>query len=145
MLGLPIAFEVRERADLNAVEVVPRIDGMLLTELVGDFEAGAGLVAVDGPYGGLVPSRNRFGAMHRHFRGGTTESYGPATPVLGCDCGEWAHWALLCRIDVTDRAVTWAGFAQPRYPSRDYSGFGPFRFDRDDYEDALAELALAMA
>jgi hypothetical protein len=140
-----INFVVRERADLHAVEVVPAIGATLLTTLIDAYEIGAGMSPAGDLYGGLVPALYRFGAMDRHFRGGSTETFGPATPVLGGECGEWGCWPLLCRIGVTDREVIWDEFAQPHRPVRDYSGFGPFRFARDRYEDALADLALALA
>jgi hypothetical protein len=139
-----IEFVVQDRPDLGAVEIVPAVDGVLLTTMVAAYEAAA--VRACRPYGGLVPARYRFGAMDRHFRGGSTESFGPATPVLACgDCGDWVCWPLLCRIGVSDDEVVWDAFAQPRRPIHDYGWFGPFRFTRDGYEDALGDLALCMA
>ncbi len=128
-----IAFDVRVHPDAGGdVEVVPRVGGELLTDLIGDHAPSSG------PYGGLVPARYRFGAMHRHFRGGVTEVFrAGATPVLGCACGEWSCRPLWCRITVADYLVAWDRFPHP--------GFGPFLFTRGAYEDALAELALALA
>jgi hypothetical protein len=137
-----LAFLVRERPG-GLLEVLPQIEGVLLTTLIDGYELGAGMDPAGGVYGGLVPSSYPFGAMDRHFRGGSTETFGPATPVLGGECGDWRCWPLLCRIGVTDRVVTWDEFAQPHRPVRDYGRFGPFRFTRDMYEDALADLALA--
>jgi hypothetical protein len=140
-----ITFVVRERPDLHVVEVVPQIDGVLLTDLIDGYERSAGMHPAGGCYGGLIPVYYRFGAMNRHFRGGSTEAFGPATPVLGCECGEWGCWPLTCRIGVADGLVGWDEFAQPHRPARDYTRFGPFLFTRDGYEDALADLALALA
>lgn len=127
-----IAFDVRVRATPDGdVEVIPRIGGELLTDLIDDHDPGGG------PYGGLVPARYRFGAMDRHFRGGTTETFrAGATPVLGCACGVWSCRPLWCRITVTGERVVWDRFSRP--------GFGPFVFTRGAYEDALADLALAL-
>lgn len=36
--------------------------------------------------------------------------------------------------------VVWDEFRQPRRRERDYSGFGPYLFDRARYEAAVAEL-----
>jgi hypothetical protein len=69
-----IEFVVQDRPDLGAVEIVPAVDGVLLTTLVAAYEAAA--VRACRPYGGLVPARYRFGAMDRHFRGGSTEAFG---------------------------------------------------------------------
>jgi hypothetical protein len=143
--GHEIAFVIRDRADLRTLEVVPAIDDVLLTDLVDTYEIGHAMHPAGHAYGGLVPARYRFGAMDRHYRGGSTEAFGPAVPVLGCECGEWGCWPLLARISVCDGAVAWDGFAQPHRPVRDYSGLGPFRFTRDQYEDALADLSLALA
>jgi hypothetical protein len=142
--GHQIEFVVRDRADLGALEVVPEIDGVPLTTLIGGYERHRGLPPAGRPYGGLVPAFYRFGKMNRHFRGGTTETFGPATPVLGCNCGDWCCWSLMCRIGVTDYEVTWDSFTQPHRPGVDYRGFGPFRFARAGYEDALGDLALCL-
>jgi hypothetical protein len=143
--GNEIAFVLRERADLRALEVVPEIDGVLLTDMADAYEIGHAMLPAGNAYGGLVPALYRFGAMDRHFRGGSTEAFGPVTPVLGCECGDWGCWPLLARISVRDEAVTWDAFAQPHRPIRDYSGLGPFHFRRAHYEDALADLSLALA
>jgi hypothetical protein len=140
-----ITFVVRERAGSGELEVVPLIGGVLLTTLIDAYELGTGMDPAGGAYGGLVPASYRFGGMERHFRGGSTETFGPATPVLGGECGQWDCWPLLCRIGFTGGEVRWDEFAQPRRPVRDYTRFGPFRFDRDEYEDALADLALTFA
>ena len=139
-----VTFLVRERAG-GVLEVIPQIEGVPLTKLIDGYELRAGMDPAGGVYGGLIPSSYPFGAMERHFRGGSTETFGPATPVLGGECGDWGCWPLLCRISVTDHVVTWDEFAQPRRPVRDYTRFGPFRFTRDMYEDALADLALTLA
>ena len=145
MTGREIAFVVRPRPDLHTVEVVPAVDGVPLTTLIDRYELGSAMHPAGGAYGGLVPAFYRFGAMDRHFRGGSTESFGPHTPVLGCACGEWGCWPLTCRIGVTDEVVTWDRFGQPHRPARDYTRFGPFRFAREVYEDALGDLALTLA
>lgn len=37
----------------------------------------------------------------------------------------------------------WRGFIQPCRPERDYGDFGPFVFQRDQYERAVREAAAA--
>ncbi len=66
---------------------------------------------------------------------------GPKTPVLGCECGEWGCWPLLARITATTDLVTWDAFEQPHRKTRDYVAFGPFQFDRHQYDDALRALS----
>jgi hypothetical protein len=38
--------------------------------------------------------------------------------------------------------VTWHAFRQPHREERDYTDFGPFRFDADEYVAALERLAI---
>lgn len=40
-------------------------------------------------------------------------------------------------ITVTAELVTWDSFEQPHRKTRDYTAFGPFRFDRHRYDNAL--------
>src|SRR5918994_3771974 len=119
-----IRFLVRPRDDLGVHEVVPRVDGELLTEVVEAFERAAGMDPPGG-YGGLIPAFFRFGPLDEHFHGRRAGADSPATPVLGCDCGEWGCWPFMAHIDVTDTTVTWAAFTQPHRPTRDYTGLGP--------------------
>lgn len=135
-----IQFDHRIREDLGVLEVVPRVDDIDLTELIDRFETDAGMTPAGDVYGGLVPQYYRFGPMEDHFRGRSVGAGGPKTPVLGCECGEWGCWPLMARIVVTDDLVVWDCFEQPYRETRDYVGFGPFRFDRRQYDDALREL-----
>lgn len=91
-------------------------------------------------YGGLIPQSFRFGPMRDHFYGHSTDAMGPKTPVLGCECGEWGCWPLMAHIIVTADSVTWDSIEQPHRKTRDYTAFGPFRFDRRQYDDALQAL-----
>ena len=60
--------------------------------------------------------------------------------VLGCNCGEVGCWRLRCRSDADGQRITWHDFLQPHRPDRDYSGFGPFRFDSTQYMSAISLL-----
>lgn len=60
--------------------------------------------------------------------------------VLGCQCGDATCWPLFCQIGRDDRTTVWKGFTQPHRPDRDYSLFGPFVFDRDQYSEAVLKL-----
>jgi hypothetical protein len=91
--------------------------------------------------GGLIPEFFRFGPMQDHFLGRSTNAMGPKTPVLGCECGEWGCWPLMARITATADCVTWDAFEQPHRKARDYVAFGPFQFDRHQYDDALQALS----
>ncbi|WP_305788176.1 hypothetical protein [Symbioplanes lichenis] len=140
MISDEIRFDCRRRNDGGVLEVVPWIGGVPLTELIDRFEIAAGMRPAGGAYGGLIPEFFRFGPMGEHFSGRSTGVTGPKTPVLGCECGEWGCWPLLAVVTVSDDQVRWDAFEQPHRKARDYSGFGPFRFDRRQYDDALAVL-----
>jgi len=122
----------------GAVSLIPAVDGVPLTEIVARFETGF----EDGPaggYGGIVPQHFRFGDLLKYFLGLEDKQW-PATGeawLLGCECGDVGCWPLSARIAVTDAAVVWSGFSQPHQLQRDYSSFGPFEFDRAQYEAAV--------
>jgi hypothetical protein len=140
-----IQFDRQHRDDLGVLEVVPRIDGVPLTELIDRFEADAGMQPAGDAYGGLIPQFYRFGPMEDHFHGRSTNSMGPKTPLLGCECGEWGCWPLMAHITVTTGLVIWDSFEQPHRTTRDYTGFGPFQFDRHQYDEALRDLSTAIS
>ncbi|WP_406458676.1 hypothetical protein OG782_36835 [Streptomyces sp. NBC_00876] len=139
-----IRFDRQHRDTLGVFEVVPCIDGIPLTKLIDTFEIGAGMQPAGDAYGGLIPQYFRFGPMENHFRGQSTDAMGPKTPLLGCECGEWGCWPLLAGITATPDHVNWGSFEQPHRKRRDYSGFGPFRFDRLQYADAVRVLSAAL-
>ena len=65
--------------------------------------------------------------------------------LLGCICGIDECWPLLARVETTETTVIWSDFEQPYRSSNhpnswDYSGFGPFVFDRIAYETELEKL-----
>lgn len=140
-----IQFVVRPRDVRGVREAVPVIDRELLTDLIDQFELSAGMQPAGNAYGGLVPAFSRFGPLDEHFRGRSARAMGPKTPLLGCECGEWGCWPLMAQITVTDDDVVWDSFEQPYRRSRDYSRFGPFCFERRQYEAALQALSVEFA
>jgi len=139
-----IWFDCQQHGDRDVLEIVPRIDGTPLTDLIDRFETDAGMQPAGNAYGGLIPRFFRFGPLEDHFHGLSTGAMGPKTPVLGCECGEWGCWPLMSSITVTAELVTWDSFEQPHRKTRDYAAFGPFRFDRHQYDDALQILSTAI-
>ncbi|MFG2645098.1 hypothetical protein ACGFYP_29495 [Streptomyces sp. NPDC048370] len=91
-------------------------------------------------YGGLIPEFFRFGPLQDHVFERSTNAMGPKTPVLGCECGEWGCWPLMAGITTTTDLVIWDAFEQPHRKTREYTAFGPFQFDRHQYDDALRAL-----
>jgi len=135
-----VRFIVRERNDLNGVaEVVPEVDGVALTDLIHGFEKRAGMETRNVSYGGLIPAYFRFGPLRHHFLAGAGAfvSGQRKVPLLGCKCGEWGCWPLLTSVRADDASVAWSAFEQPHRPERDYSGFGPFQFERAEHEEEL--------
>ena len=59
--------------------------------------------------------------------------------MLGCTCGVNECLPFLAEVRITDDQVLWGGFQYPLATglSWDYSDFGPFVFDRAQYEVAL--------
>ncbi|WP_369253890.1 hypothetical protein [Streptomyces sp. R35] len=145
MTSNEIRFDCQHRGDGGPLVIVPHIGGAPLTELIDRFEMDAGMQPAGDAYGGLIPEFFRFGPMEDHFHGQSTNAMGPKTPVLGCECGEWGCWPLMARIIVTPDHVTWDSFEQPHRRTRDYSGFGPFHFDRHQYDDAVKALSAAVS
>jgi hypothetical protein len=121
------------------------LTGIALTELIDRFEADAGMQPAGDAYGGLILQYFRFGRMDDHFHGRSADAMGPKTPVLGCECGEWGCWPLMARITVTGDLVVWDSFEQPHRMTRNYTAFGPFQFDRRQYDDALRALTEAIS
>ena len=97
-----------------------------------------------GNYIGLVAGYMRIDLAGQFLGGQGTpmfEGDGERTALLGCGCGEVGCSPLMARITVTDQTVTWDDFEQPTRPDWDYEGFGPFSFDRAQYERALMAIA----
>jgi hypothetical protein len=127
-------------------EVRPFVDGRDLIDRIAEFEAPfAGKLA--GRYMGLCSdafSPDRFLGRCETWYGENEDK----VAVLSCECGEEGCWPLAVRILSTPETIVWTGFEQPHRSRRkknpdlrwDYSGFGPFTFDRAAY---VAELELA--
>ncbi|WP_348649120.1 hypothetical protein [Rhizobium sp. WYCCWR 11152] len=132
-----------ENKDEETVAIVPCVDGVGLDQLVADFERAAGYSDPAGGYGGLIPSFYRFGPLSSYFLGreepvqggGQGEIY-----VLSCECGEVGCWPLVAYVRLHQNKVTWDGFSQPHRPRRNYESFGPFEFERQQYEQVIEDL-----
>lgn len=111
------------------------LDGTALVELVRTFETAHGFDDT-GNYGGAFPES--------FLRPGPDVGTHPTSPdveVLDCGCSIPGCWPLATRVTWLDEEVTWSSFRNAQRPERDYSGFGPFVFERTAYESALATAA----
>jgi len=124
----------------GAVLIVPLVGGRALTELVAEFESGF-KDGQAGGYAGLVPQYFSFGDLSEYYLGRDDDQFPTQGEVwlLGCECGEVGCWPLAARVAVSDTSVVWSGFGQENLPERDYSGFGPFEFDRGQYDAAVRD------
>jgi hypothetical protein len=131
--------------DLRQIKI--EVNGVELPELVRKAELPSARADEEeemaGNYIGLVAGYMRIDLAGQFLGGqgtpmfeGTTEK----TALLGCGCGEVGCSPLMARITVTDDTVTWDRFEQPTRPDWDYDDFGPFTFDRGQYERALMEI-----
>lgn len=123
------------------------VNGVELPELVREAELPSARAGAEeemaGNYIGLVAGFMRVDLAGQFLGGQGTpmfEDSNGKTALLGCGCGEVGCSPLMARIEVTDEAVTWQDFEQPTRPDWEYEGFGPFRFDRAQYERALMEI-----
>ena len=132
-----ISWQLSRVEDQPAVESL--IDGTSLVTLVTEYEASRGFDVVGG-YAGLVLGSFQAGDLRRYVTGERFLEPGRRVPLLGCDCGNWGCWPLLARVTFEAGTVTWADFEQPHRPTRDYTGFGPFRFDEQAYGRALESM-----
>lgn len=142
-----VEFRVSATAQ-GVVQVVPFVDGVSLLERVGDHEREQGH-DLAGKYAGLAPAHFQFGDLSAYYLGLEDDQWPESGRVafLGCECGEVGCWPLEASVVVTDQAVAWFNFGQPFRPDWDYSGFGPFVFERGQYDpavvDAIARLGQA--
>lgn len=100
-----------------------------------------GSPSIAGGYAGL-PSRALRGGVIEHFLDGPGSHLfcGPRdkTVLLGCVCGEPGCWPLMARVRLSPVEVTWSDFEQPhRRGSWSHDDFGPFRFERTQYDEEL--------
>ena len=123
----------------GVAELVPFVDGSSLVDLVGAFETAQGFEPAGG-YGGLVPAYFRFGDLYDYYRGIEKRQW-PGMgrlSLLACECGEMGCWPLNASVTLTVQSVTWSNFVQPHRRAWSYAGFGPFVFDRRQYEAAVS-------
>lgn len=141
----PLSFAIEPLSDDEPVpSIMPIVNGVRLTALIEEFERER-LYEPVGGYAGIVPSHFNFGPLDLYFLAtSAAPPFGDKRWLLGCECGEAGCWPLEARIVTEEREILWEGFKQPFRPERDYSPFGPFRFDHDQYRQSVIELASAL-
>ncbi|NEI65032.1 hypothetical protein GR243_24375 [Rhizobium leguminosarum] len=132
-----------EKTDEGAEAILPCVDGVGLDQLVAEFERTSRYNDPAGGYGGLIPSYYFFGPLPSYFLGQEEPVIGDDKGeiyVLSCECGEVGCWPLVAHVRLHEDKVVWDGFSQPHRPSRNYENFGPFVFERKQYEKAVEAL-----
>jgi hypothetical protein len=126
------------------LSVIPVVNGVRLTKLVESYDLKIGNQS-SSEFAGLVRRSLNFGAWDRYFVAEAPSRQIQRTGVylLGCFCGEVSCRSLVARIVRNGELVIWDCFKQPNNPERDYSSFGPFRFEIDQYRQTVVELASA--
>jgi hypothetical protein len=139
-----ISFEVIDLEPGGPKQMHPKIDASFLAELVETYEASVSYDPAGG-YAGIVPDYFNCGDLRDYWLGKLSGlpffDQSGEQALLGCDCGTAGCWPLLGHVEITEDEVTWSDFRQPHRPERSYDGFGPFRFTKNDYTQAI-ELAL---
>ncbi len=138
-----LRFDIKQNA-AGAAVVTPVINGRPLPELVGEFERERGFADPTGGYDGIIPEFIRYGPLDEYFLGRARDwllTNPQRIYVLGCECGEVGCWPLIATVEVDDGAVRWSQFEQPHRSKRDYSGLGPFEFEKGAYQRSLAPIA----
>lgn len=138
-----VEFRIEQHENYGeVVEIL--VNSVSLARLAEDFELPR--YKLESAYAGLPTSC--LGAASHHFLGDAEPYFlhDGRVQLLGCCCGEFACWPLACRMDVGPDVVTWSDFLQP-FRVKDsaggywsYEGFGPFQFDRRQYDRALEAL-----
>lgn len=132
----------------DVLSVTPVLNGVPLIELVSRFE-GEQRFQPAGGYGGLIPEFFNYGSLSSYFLADFGEdSYFRRLRgiyVLGCQCGEVGCWPLKARVGSDKKSIIWDLFRQEHRPERDYSNFGPFIFDVDQYRRAVNNLEQEIA
>jgi len=143
MASIDLVVRPLEEGSLPPDCVVPLIDGDDLVDLITWYERAEGYDPAGG-YAGIVPTAFHYGPLLGYFLGARDHRYWGTIgkiAVLGCSCGEVGCWPLYAAVHVTATEVRWSAFEQPHRPDRSYAGFGPFTFDRRQYEAAAVNIA----
>jgi hypothetical protein len=123
--------------------ITPYVNGKSLVKAVAAFEHEREFDPAGG-YGGLIPEWFDYGPLNKYFLGDfEPDSYFmnlDGIYLLGCDCGEVGCWPLVAQVRAAGKTVEWTSFRQTFRKERDYSDFGPFVFDADQYRKAVAAL-----
>lgn len=129
-----LSFHTQAAGPDSANEFRILVDGRDLLEIVRRIElpqaTAEGQPELAGSYEVLPPQR---------WQRLTEHDDGDRVAVFGCECGEVGCWPLRVRITRKGDTVVWSDFEQPNR-SWSYFALGPFVFQRQQYEAAVASV-----
>jgi hypothetical protein len=140
---------VKFRVELvfGSPSIMPVVDGTSLADCVSAYEIRKGY-APTGNYAGFFANGFGYGPLEPYLLGQAAGDYWREIGgiyLLACrHCGEVGCWPLIAKVTSESDFVTWNAFRQPHRPQRDYTGFGPFVFERRSYTDEIRELIAAL-
>jgi hypothetical protein len=123
--------------------IAPFEYGIALTDGVEAVVDGVSVVDFFRGADGLRTSYASLREIEAHLRSWAPSEEEHGIRLLGCVCGDSDCNYVLARLVADADTVVWTGFWASSPPSdrpegREYPEIGPFRFDRRDYEAALA-------
>jgi hypothetical protein len=132
----PITNEENSEDSTTDYEVNFYIDGRSFIEMVKEFES---------PFADDLAGQYRISVYEgtKDVLLGRLGEYGEEndkTELLICTCGCSGCWPLATRIRIEENRALWDRFEQPHRKNWDYSGFGPFVFDLDEYNREIQKL-----
>lgn len=136
---MPNILTIADDPSFELIGTMPYIDGVSLVDLVTAFEVTRGYDRSE-LYGGMELFQSADSDVALQFLHIEPASGNPDRGerwLLGCMCGEPGCWPLYAKVSVEADLVVWKDFRHGMRRSRDYSGFGPFRFDRLQYNQAI--------
>ena len=142
---------INEVFDSHHFEIQIYINGRDLMQLVEGIER----AALD-PQNLERSSRRSYAGLNPEWRSGLQgeflgNSSDPYTVLLTCTCFEDGCNSVMANIEARGKTITWTDFTSVLHGEQarswggrlvDYSGMGPFVFDRDQYMEELNALKL---
>ncbi|MGA2537297.1 MAG: hypothetical protein ABSF53_14870 [Terracidiphilus sp.] len=135
-----LSFAIQPLTDWDSSSsIIPVIDERDLVDWIAEYERWHGF-HMRGSYGGLRPGDYDVRPAEEYLMWDKAHGTPRERYLLGCSCGTAGCWPLFATISLVDGLVTWDKFRQPFRPRQDYSSFGPFVFDVDQYVHAVREV-----
>lgn len=129
------------------------VNGRLFLDQVREWEQpfadAEGHPGLAGSYAPILPWQDFVDAFANDFQGKSgyaSESGGLWVALFECECLTPGCWPLMVDLIVEPERIIWQQFMQPhrrgRYgkPAWDYTGFGPFIFERAAFEAEIGKL-----